>query len=56
LAPEQIQEGTELVESALRLGANGVYALQAAIAALHANAKTAKERTGRRLQHCMTRS
>ncbi len=40
---EQIQEGTELVESALRLGANGVYALQASIAALHANAKTAKD-------------
>jgi RNA polymerase sigma-70 factor (ECF subfamily) len=40
---EQIREGTELVESALRRGAAGVYALQAAIAALHANAKTAKD-------------
>jgi RNA polymerase sigma-70 factor (ECF subfamily) len=40
---EQIQEGTELVESALRRGANGVYALQASIAALHANAKTPKD-------------
>jgi RNA polymerase sigma-70 factor (ECF subfamily) len=40
---EQIQEGTEFVESALRRGAAGVYALQAAIAALHANAKKAKE-------------
>jgi len=40
---EQIREGTELTESALRRGAAGVYALQAAIAALHANAKTAKE-------------
>jgi len=40
---EQVQEGTELVESALRRGAHGVYALQAAIAALHANAKTAKD-------------
>ena len=40
---EQIQEGTELVEAALRRGAAGVYALQGAIAALHANAKTAKE-------------
>jgi len=40
---EQIQEGTELVESALRHGAAGVYALQASIAALHANAKSAKE-------------
>jgi len=40
---EQIQEGTKLVESALRSGAAGVYALQAAVAALHANAKTAKD-------------
>jgi len=40
---EQIEEGTKLVESALRHGATGVYALQAAIAALHANAKTAKD-------------
>jgi len=40
---EQIREGTDLVELALRGGAVGVYALQASIAALHANAKTAKE-------------
>jgi RNA polymerase sigma-70 factor, ECF subfamily len=40
---EQIQEGTEFVESALHRGAAGVYALQASIAALHANAKTAKD-------------
>ena len=40
---EQIQEGTELVKSALRRGAAGAYALQASIAALHANAKTAKD-------------
>jgi RNA polymerase sigma-70 factor, ECF subfamily len=40
---KQIQEGTELVESALRGGATGVYALQAAIAALHANAKMSKD-------------
>jgi RNA polymerase sigma-70 factor (ECF subfamily) len=40
---EQIREGTELTESALWRGAVGVYALQAAIAALHANAKTAQE-------------
>jgi len=40
---EQIREGTEFVESALRRGAAGVYALQASIAALHANAKTAKD-------------
>jgi len=40
---EQIQEGTELVKSAVRRGASGAYALQASIAALHANAKTPKE-------------
>jgi RNA polymerase sigma-70 factor, ECF subfamily len=40
---EQIEEGTQLVETALRRGAAGVYALQAAIAALHANAKTTKD-------------
>ena len=40
---EQIREGTEIVESALRNGAVGIYALQASIAALHANAKTAAE-------------
>jgi len=40
---EQIREGTELVESALRRGAAGIYAVQASIAALHANAKTASE-------------
>jgi RNA polymerase sigma-70 factor (ECF subfamily) len=40
---EQIQEGTQIVESALRGGAVGMYAVQASIAALHANAKTAKE-------------
>src|SRR5258708_88783 len=40
---EQIREGTEFVETALRRGAAGMYAVQASIAALHANAKTAKE-------------
>jgi RNA polymerase sigma-70 factor, ECF subfamily len=40
---EQIREGTALTESALRAGAVGVYALQASIAALHANAKTPKD-------------
>lgn len=40
---EQIREGTALTESALRSGAAGVYALQASIAALHANAKTPKD-------------
>ncbi|HXE36404.1 MAG TPA: RNA polymerase sigma factor [Verrucomicrobiae bacterium] len=37
---EQIKEGTGLTESALRSGAAGAYAVQASIAALHANAKT----------------
>jgi RNA polymerase sigma-70 factor (ECF subfamily) len=40
---EQIREGTEIVKAALRAGAAGAYALQASIAALHANARTAKE-------------
>ncbi|HKN77067.1 MAG TPA: RNA polymerase sigma factor [Candidatus Acidoferrum sp.] len=40
---EQIKEGTELTESALRNGAAGAYAVQASIAALHANAKTPKD-------------
>jgi RNA polymerase sigma-70 factor (ECF subfamily) len=40
---EQIREGTGLVEAALRRGANGAYALQGSIAALHANAKTARD-------------
>jgi RNA polymerase sigma-70 factor (ECF subfamily) len=40
---EQIREGTEILEKALRRGATGVYAMQASIAALHANAKTAQE-------------
>jgi RNA polymerase sigma-70 factor (ECF subfamily) len=40
---EQIAEGLGLVENALRRGAKGPYALQAAIAALHAQAKSASE-------------
>src|ERR1700689_5569523 len=40
---EQIREGTALTESALRGGSKGSYALQASIAALHANAKTARD-------------
>jgi len=40
---DQIREGTALMESALRAGAVGAYVLQASIAALHANAKTAKD-------------
>jgi RNA polymerase sigma-70 factor (ECF subfamily) len=40
---DQIAEGLELVENALGRGARGPYALQAAIAALHAQAKSAQE-------------
>jgi RNA polymerase sigma-70 factor, ECF subfamily len=40
---EQIKEGTDLVETALKNGAIGPYAVQASIAALHANAKTPQE-------------
>jgi RNA polymerase sigma-70 factor (ECF subfamily) len=40
---EQIEEGLQLVEDALTRGAKGAYALQAAIAALHAQAKSASE-------------
>jgi len=39
---EQIAEGLELVENALARGARGPYALQAAIAALHAQAESAQ--------------
>lgn len=41
---EQIKEGTELVERAMRMGRVGPYQLQAAIAALHSEATT-PERT-----------
>jgi len=40
---DQIREGTALLESALRTGASGEYALQAAIAAVHANSKSVRE-------------
>ena len=40
---DQIHEGLELVESALGRGARGPYALQAAIAAIHAQAKSPAE-------------
>ncbi|HEY2458144.1 MAG TPA: RNA polymerase sigma factor [Candidatus Acidoferrum sp.] len=40
---KEIAEGTRLTESALRGGASGIYALQASIAALHANAKAPAE-------------
>jgi len=46
---EQIREGTELLERALRGGAKGMYALQASISALHANAKTAAETDWRQI-------
>src|SRR5271155_1167275 len=46
---EQIGEGTSLVESALRKGAARTYAVQAAIAALHANAKTPKDTDWRQI-------
>jgi RNA polymerase sigma-70 factor, ECF subfamily len=39
----QIAEGVPLLESALREGASGVYALQGAIAALHARAERAED-------------
>ena len=40
---QQISEGLALVDRALRLGVAGEYRLQAAIAALHAGAKSAAE-------------
>lgn len=40
---DQIAEGLELVENALQRGARGPYALQAAIAALHAQAQSTQE-------------
>jgi RNA polymerase sigma-70 factor, ECF subfamily len=46
---EQIQEGTRLTESALRSGATGAYAVQASIAALHANSKTPQETDWRQI-------
>jgi RNA polymerase sigma-70 factor (ECF subfamily) len=46
---EQIREGTELTERALRSGATGAYALQASISALHANAKTSQDTDWRQI-------
>jgi RNA polymerase sigma-70 factor (ECF subfamily) len=46
---EQIAEGTRLTEAALRSGAAGAYAVQASIAALHANAKTPAETDWRQI-------
>jgi RNA polymerase sigma-70 factor (ECF subfamily) len=46
---EYIQEGTRLTQSALRGGASGPYVLQAAIGALHANAKAAADTDWRQI-------
>jgi RNA polymerase sigma-70 factor (ECF subfamily) len=46
---DQIKEGTSLTEASLRGGAAGVYAVQASIAALHANAKTPQETDWRQI-------
>jgi RNA polymerase sigma-70 factor (ECF subfamily) len=46
---EQIAEGTRLTENALRSGASGTYAVQASIAAIHANAKTPGETDWRQI-------
>jgi RNA polymerase sigma-70 factor (ECF subfamily) len=46
---DQIKEGTRLTETALRSGAAGVYAVQASIAALHANAKTPRDTDWRQI-------
>ena len=45
----QIEEGTRLTEAALRTGASGMYAVQASIAALHANAKTPQDTDWRQI-------
>jgi RNA polymerase sigma-70 factor, ECF subfamily len=46
---DEIREGTQLVEAALRNGTPGEYAVQGSIAALHANAKTAKQTDWRQI-------
>jgi RNA polymerase sigma-70 factor (ECF subfamily) len=46
---EQIHEGLDLVEAALRGGPAGPYALQAAIAAVHARARRAEETDWRQI-------
>ncbi len=46
---EEIEEGLRLVETALRLGRLGTYQLQAAIAAVHAEGKTAAETDWRQI-------
>jgi RNA polymerase sigma-70 factor, ECF subfamily len=46
---ERVKEGLELVERALRLGRIGPYQLQAAIAAVHAEAQTAEQTDWRQI-------
>jgi len=46
---DQIEEGSQLTRQALRRGYTGGYALQAAIAAVHAHAKTAEETDWRQI-------
>lgn len=46
---DQIDEGIKLLESVLRLGVPGVYQLQAAIAAVHCEAKTPEETDWRQI-------
>lgn len=46
---DEIREGLALVERALRLGKNGAYQLQAAIAAVHAQAQNARETNWREI-------
>lgn len=46
---EQIKEGVELLENVLRQGAPGVYQLQAAIAAVHCEARTPGETDWRQI-------
>ena len=50
---EAIGEGLRLVETALRLGRVGTYQLQAAIAAVHAEAKSPLKLTGGKSPRCM---
>jgi len=51
-----ISEGLLLVEKALHMGRVGPYQLQAAIGALHSQAKTPGEPTGERSRRCMRSS
>lgn len=46
---DEIREGTKITESALRNGATGIYAHQASVAALHANARTAEDTDWRQI-------